>query len=758
MQVQDLQGQIAALNAELGEGEELTPEALAALIAAKEAAEAALAAAMTAHEAALAVAVADAETAEAARAAAVADAGVSEEARAAAVAAAETAETVRAAAVMDAETAEAARAAAVADAGVSEEARAAAVAAAETAETVRAAAVMDAETAEAARAAAVADAGVSEEIRAAAVMDAETAEAARAAAVADAGVSEEARAAAVMEAETAEAARAAAVMDAETAEAARAAAVMDAETAEAARAAAVMDAETAEAARAAAVMDAETAEAARAAAVMDAETAEAARAAAVMDAETAEAARAAAVMDAETAEAARAAAVMDAETAEAARAAAVTDKETAEAALETAKEELATAKATLALVEEEAADALAKAAKDERIARADGVHAAIGGDPGGTVQMMPPVDGGSGVSMVSATRNAAGMVAVDVNGTADDDDYAGGETNAGSSAWNSVTMTKTNANDSTDMVVIYTDIEEPSDILFTVRYSQTERDNIFGTGTLAERLKLASSDSFPSGSSASLIYGEMGGLSKTFAGTFDGVPGNFVCTSVICSITNNAKGELSLVGENNMWRFGPTAPNDATVKEPDAAYGYFGWWLNKPEEADSPHMVEVFAGGVGAPATIDNDIVGTVRYSGPAAGKYATKTFTAGVQMDAAVGHFTATTNLTAKFGAAGTAGEGISGLVSKFVLDDTNSVPWKVNLELATFDANGFNGTTEVNFGGGATDNDVDETHPGAWQGTFYGEGAEAADAPSTVVGTFGAAATDGSASVLGAFGATKQ
>ena len=33
MQVQDLQDQIAALNAELGEGEELTPEALAALIA-----------------------------------------------------------------------------------------------------------------------------------------------------------------------------------------------------------------------------------------------------------------------------------------------------------------------------------------------------------------------------------------------------------------------------------------------------------------------------------------------------------------------------------------------------------------------------------------------------------------------------------------------------------------------------------------------------------------------------------------------------
>ena len=50
MQVQDLQDQIAALNAELGEGEELTPEALAALIQAKADAEAALADAMIAHQ------------------------------------------------------------------------------------------------------------------------------------------------------------------------------------------------------------------------------------------------------------------------------------------------------------------------------------------------------------------------------------------------------------------------------------------------------------------------------------------------------------------------------------------------------------------------------------------------------------------------------------------------------------------------------------------------------------------------------------
>ena len=61
-QVQDLQDQIAALNAELGEGEELTPEALAALIQEKADAEAALADAMIAHQAALDQAAMDAET------------------------------------------------------------------------------------------------------------------------------------------------------------------------------------------------------------------------------------------------------------------------------------------------------------------------------------------------------------------------------------------------------------------------------------------------------------------------------------------------------------------------------------------------------------------------------------------------------------------------------------------------------------------------------------------------------------------------
>ena len=30
------------------------------------------------------------------------------------------------------------------------------------------------------------------------------------------------------------------------------------------------------------------------------------------------------------------------------------------------------------------------------------------------------------------------------------------------------------------------------------------------------------------------------------------------------------------------------APLTATVKDPDAAYAYFGWWLDKPEDMVRP--------------------------------------------------------------------------------------------------------------------------------------------------------------------------
>ena len=403
-------------------------------------------------------------------------------------------------------------------------------------------------------------------------------------------------------------------------------------------------------------------------------------------------------------------------------------------------------------VNEEAEEVLAKAAKDERIARELAIGTAIKANRVGTAtdKAFP-----NGITEQAVTRDAAGAIAVDVNGI-EDDEYSGGEATAGSDAWNSVTMTKADATETEDTVVFYTDIAAPEDKLFTAQYNLETRANILGD---PERVKKAQSDSFPAGANTRFTYGATDGRPGSFTGSFDGVPGSFVCTATggTCTLETNAMGAL---GMSEDWRFTPNAPNTATVKDPDVAYAYFGWWLNKPKDNAGIHDVEVFSGGTaGHMAAVNDEIEGTATYSGPAAGKYVTKSFTAGVHSDSGVGHFTARANLTARFGLDDAAGT-IGGTVTDFMLDDTSPAPWSVMLEDATLTANnaGFTGTTEVNFGGEVTKNDVGATHPGTWQGSFYDD-ADAADdtnKPGTVAGTFDADTTN--ASVIGGFGATLQ
>ena len=171
------------------------------------------------------------------------------------------------------------------------------------------------------------------------------------------------------------------------------------------------------------------------------------------------------------------------------------------------------------------------------------------------------------------------------------------------------------------------------------------------------------------------------------------------------------------------------------------------------------HDVEVFAGGsTGYAADVANALEGNATYSGPAAGKYITKTFSAGAHTDSGAGHFTANANLTARFGDDTGAGT-VSGAISGFVLDDTDSTTaaaWRVTLGSAdlTDGSATFDGDTNVNFGGGNV------TGAGNWQGSFYNASpasvAEESRYPNTVVGTFDAV-TD-NAAVIGGFGADRQ
>ena len=439
--------------------------------------------------------------------------------------------------------------------------------------------------------------------------------------------------------------------------------------------------------------------------------------------------------------------------------------------LDTAKADLATvtkerddAMIELAELRRTSAAAVAAAALKERIAREKVIKTALDDTRVAADAAVPlPTTEITAQTNLIVKRSVAGMVTVDVNG-ATNDVYTGGETTAGSGDWNSVTMTRTGTDEAEHTLVIYTDIDAPADTKLTVVYTAADGTTSLLANALAHegnmadrRYGKAQSDDFPSGPGVTLTYGTGGG-DKTVVGTFDGVPGQFICTLPMCSVTTNAKGELNT---SPSWSFTADAQNTVTVKVPDTGYAYFGWWLSKPKLNNVPHSVAVFAGGTNAETPLAVAIEGSATYSGPAAGKYVTKTFSAGPQTDAGVGHFTANAKLTAAFGDATTANGTIGGSITGFELDDGSNPSWTVKLEDADFTADGtFGGTTEVSFGGALTDTADDAPvaeQVGHWQGAFYGGGgADAVDAPDAVAGTFDAVTEN--ASVIGGFGATKN
>ena len=583
-----------------------------------------------------------------------------------------------------------------------------------------------------------------------------------------------------MERDAAAAAQATAEMERDEAAAAQATAEMERDEAAAAQATAEMERDAAvaaqgraDAASEAAAAAQATAEIARDEAVAAQGRAEAAKAeadglaAAALLAQgeaegravDAQAAATAATMRADTAETERDAAVTALTAAETARDAAVAAQTVAETARDAAVKRAEDAEAELAEIEVEQAEGIAAGKTKERIAREAEVRMAITMPardaqdsilvPTNYAARMAP---SGGDVAVTAKRNASGMVAVDVNGD-DDDVYDGGDANAHASGWTAVTLTRTNAaDDSTDTVVIYTDISAPDDAVFIVHYDRATRDNILND---ADRVKLAMADEFPTGRTETLVYGEVNdvatGNPARFSGTFADVSGNYECTAAggSCTITTDAKGVMQMSED---WRFTPNS-NTATVKVPDANYAWFGWWLNKPKKEGDDHDVDVFSGHTtDYDAEVMDEVEGTVNYAGTAAGKYVTKSYTAGVHDDSGVGHFTARAALTAKFGADDAAGA-ISGAISNFIIDDDESRPWKVTLEEASL-TDGiatFGNTTEVDFGGGPSNSDV-----GRWQGSFYGPGEEDEDAPGAVGGIFDA--IQDNAALIGAFGASKQ
>ena len=239
---------------------------------------------------------------------------------------------------------------------------------------------------------------------------------------------------------------------------------------------------------------------------------------------------------------------------------AVTD---AEGERENYKTMLVAATDELAEKQAEVDETKVKEALAERIAREAKILAAIVlSQVSATPTLVPTF-----VTSVTATRNAAGMVAVKV----DDDGFTGGETTAGSGDWNGVTMTS-----GTNTLVVYTDIEAPSDKDFKDKYGA----DVLNNALAGDNVGYVASAGFPSAPGTSWIYGGDADRATTVAGSVRGLAGTFSCTGA-CMLPTEEMGDLAASGDE-AWTFTPTDPN-GTIDVPDAAYAYFGWWLNKPE-------------------------------------------------------------------------------------------------------------------------------------------------------------------------------
>lgn len=278
---------------------------------------------------------------------------------------------------------------------------------------------------------------------------------------------------------------------------------------------------------------------------------------------------------------------------------------------------------------------------------------------------------------------------------------------------------------------------------------------------------------------------------RTFAGSFAGVPGTFVCgAATTCTTTGNAKGQL--IGLSAGWTFRPTragAEGKVEGVKLDNDYLAYGYWLQTETKADGTitYGVNPFASGslpfgnvVAADGTIDAAGVstavaalrGTAKYTGKATGMYAMKSFGTGAGVPTAAGQFTADASLEANFGGTSVPLKDhftVSGSISNFRDTDGDEISgggWNVSLMQGNFataapldrtgDSIAYSEHTNAITGGVTTGG-------GSWTGMFYGKAAAAAaDAdvkgkthPTGIAGEFNAHLGNGH--VIGAFGATR-
>lgn len=311
-----------------------------------------------------------------------------------------------------------------------------------------------------------------------------------------------------------------------------------------------------------------------------------------------------------------------------------------------------------------------------------------------------------------------------------------------------------------DTVVLYTNVAPPGSRPFSGEGGKYGAGVLDADGNLpilrapmdaapATDTTLIAAAGFPTGPGLRTHEPGPGGA-VVVEGSFDGAPGNFLCTPTAqsaCQSSVKDGGGYVLSGGGG-WKFVPN--QGAQVPEPDGEHQYFGWWLR---DVDGVYAVGAFHGGHGgATDELANlaALQGTATYAGPAAGQFALQPQGG----EAEAGAFRATATLKVDFGD-GTETGIVTGEVSDFTVGGA-AKDWSIELGSAAI---GTHGT--IASGGSHTAltrwtvNDDTASATGTWSGRFHE--ADLDSTPTVATGMFDAAhGTIGR--MTGAFGTTRQ
>ena len=325
----------------------------------------------------------------------------------------------------------------------------------------------------------------------------------------------------------------------------------------------------------------------------------------------------------------------------------------------------------------------------------------------------------------------------------------------------------------TEIAIVYTDIQAPTDIPFIMADGKGRHTLDINpkteNGTDHRSLEIdqgnagmAAADllSTPTGAGTVTLVGldeedTEDVKENEFRGTFDGAMGTFTCTGGAggCAATI-ADGKLSTV--SNLYF---TPDKDETVSEPDGDYLHYGVWLMKTAQddgSDEYNEVQTFAGSSLTVVENVSSIEGTASYKGGAAGVYVRDVYNPDrTQESATSGHFTADVNLMAYFSGDDVAENkknSIEGTIDGFSLSGKEDASgWGAKVEASIDGSAVATGTAK---GGGAGN--------GSFTANFHGADTKDVDGtatpigPKVMVGEFNAEFTNGS--VAGGFGARRK